>query len=202
MAKLDFNPDGYQYDQGLKAIKLMWVAASQALESRESEVLREIEDYWKHVESGGEPIGEWDGPDRLWDHADELRLEMLALTEAGAELNRATAIAIYHHWERHVPNESKERNRNHRTLTSALKKADIDVHSDLDALYYATNFLKHGNQTWLQKLEVKFSAKFPNLRNIEPNFPAWWSKLSLDKLHVEWFFEIAKASKRPFFLEL
>ena len=197
MAKLDFNPQAYQFEQGLKAIGLMLVAARQALESQQAEARREIAEYRNHVDSGGEPIGEWDGAQRLWDHEDDLRLELLALADALVELNRAATIAIYHHWERHVPNSKNQKFRKHKNLVTDLGQAGIEVHQDIDALRFSANFLKHGNQHWIEKLREGFSKQFPMLALVESSSPVCWGTLNLSEQHVNWFLQIAKASKRP-----
>ena len=197
MAKLDFNPQAYQYGQGLKAIELMWAAARLALFNRQAEVHLEIAEYQHHVDSGGEQIGEWDGPNRLWDHEDELRLELLALDDALTELNRAVTITIYHHWERHIPSNVSEKIRDHKALVMDLNLAGIDVHPAIDALRFSANFLKHGNLHWIAKLRAEFVEHFPLLKLPDNPNPVLWETLSISERHVSWFLEIAKISERP-----
>ena len=201
MVKFGFSIEAYQYEQGLKAIKLMWLAGSQALSGRSKEVLQDITEYDKHLEGGGTPIGEWDGPNLLIDEGGRLRLEFDALELGLAELNRATAISIYHHWERHVPNDAQIKGRKHPALVSDLKRSGIGVHQDIDALQFAGNFLKHGNADWLSRLFESFPDRFPQLGEIKKSNPAWWGTLQISDEHIEWFLEIAHASKRPILFE-
>ena len=196
MVALGFDMKAYQYEQGLKALKLMWVAGSQAITARSKEVLADIAEYERYLEDGGVPIGEWDGEDLLVDQSGYLRLELVALQEALVELNRATVISIYHHWERHVPSDVGETKRQHSKLVADSRSARIGVHADIDALHFAGNFLKHGNLEWLEKLSVRFPHRFPNLAKIKKSIPAWWGTLQVDDEHIEWFFEIATTSKR------
>lgn len=175
----------------------MLIAGRLALDSRQSEVLLEISDYQKRVDAGGKPIGEWDGPHRLWDHEDVLRLEVMALADALSELNRAATIAIYHHWERHVPNSKNRKLRDHSALLFDLGEAGIKVHPDIEALRFSANFLKHGNPRWIEKLHDGFPGEFPALGKVGGDNPVWWGTLDLSDEHVSWFFEIAKTSKRP-----
>jgi hypothetical protein len=202
MAKLDFNPQAYQYDQGLKAIELMWTAARLALSSRQTEVHQEISEYRNYLDSGGEQIGEWDGPYNLWDHEGQLRLELTAVEDAMIELNRSVAITVYHHWERHVPNEGDKKFRDHKALVRELSRADIEVHPAIDALRFSANFLKHGNPDWLTKLQTGFREKFPLLKLPDNPDAISWGTLFISEQHVSWFLEIAKVSKRPIIGEM
>lgn len=175
----------------------MWIAASQTLDIRSQEVADELSEYLRYVDGGGSPIGEWDGPDLLWDQEGLLGLELEAIEQAFIELNRATAISIYHHWERHVPTSASSKKRDHAALASDLLNSGIEVHSDIDALHFAANFLKHGTAVWLTRLFDGFEVRFPELAKIKKSSPAWWGTLNLGNQHIEWFFEIASASKRP-----
>ena len=98
--------EAYSYAEGIKAVRLMFEAAKTTLELQSSEVSEQIAEYEKHLENGGDAIGEWEDGYRLWDQNDVYRLQLMAYEEALIELRIATVISLYHLWERHIPNPS------------------------------------------------------------------------------------------------
>ena len=196
MAKFSFDMEAYSYTQGIKAIQLMFEAAKSTLNAQHFELDDAKIEYDRHLERGGEPIGEWEDGYKLWDQEDVYRLEQLALEEAIAELRVATVIAIYHLWERHIPN-SRSQQRNHERLILDARARSISLHPNINALCYAANYLKHGSEKWLEKLETEHPDRFlPSTKNSK-NWPAAFRKLQLKDTDIEWFIEIASISQRP-----
>ncbi|WP_417616526.1 hypothetical protein [Parasphingorhabdus sp.] len=194
---LIFDMSAYSYIEGLKAIRLMFEAACKALSDQSAKIHRSIDEYQQHLDTGGEPIGEWEDGHRLWDQDDLLRLENLAIAEAGLELRVATTIAIYHHWERSIPCPNGSKNRYHERLVEDAINSGINLHKDVDALCFATNYLKHGTEKWRAKLLDRWPDRFSSRHPKNEHSPSWIRKLHLDNVHVEWFLEIAHQSERP-----
>lgn len=192
-----FDMSAYSYIEGLKAIRLMFEAAGKALSDQSAEVDKSIDEYQQHLDAGGEPIGEWEDGHRLWDQHDVLRLENLAISEAGLELRVATTIAIYHHWERSIPSPNGSSNRPHQRLVKDAIDSEIKLHKDIDALCFATNYFKHGTETWRTKLLDRWPDRFDSSYPKSDDNPPWIRKLYLQNAHIEWFLEIAHQSERP-----
>jgi hypothetical protein len=120
-----------------------------------------------------------------------------ALSNAENELCAATTIAIYHHWERFVPAKNGKLNRNHDELKDDLGHAGVTLHTEIDALQFSANYLKHGTPQWLDRLVENFGDKFPNLvgRKLHREL-TWVRQIQLNAEHIDWFFLMAKESSR------
>jgi hypothetical protein len=193
-----FDFSAYEFQQGLRAIELMWTAAIEALRVQDAEVVRKMNEYNKHLAEGGMPIGEWEDDHLLWDLDGKLQLDRVAISEAQFELHAATTIALYHHWERHVPNPKLTANRDYRSLRCDLSKSGAAMHDDFEALYRSANYLKHGSSKHLLALSNSFAHRFRTLSNVpkEQN-QTWVRKIGLEAEHVNWFIQIVRQSQRP-----
>jgi hypothetical protein len=197
MADLSIDMSAYQYGQGLTAIGLMFEAAKGALLAQQEDINDCITEYRRSVDSGGDPIGEWEDGHRLWDQEDLYRLQQLAIEDAIVELRVATVVAIYHHWERHVPGGETNPKRNMNNLLNDARLHDVPCHGDIDALQYSANYFKHGNDDWRQKLVARWPERFKeNLQWSATNVP-WIRKISISDDDIVWFLELAMHSTRP-----
>lgn len=196
MPKILFDMEAYSYAQGIKAISLMFEAAKTTLNLQHIEIEQAIAEYERHLERGGVPFDKWEDGHKLYDQEDIYRLEQLSIDDAISELRVATVIAIYHLWERHVPNSSGK-NREHKDLIADVSNHSIGLHKDIDALCYCANYLKHGSEKWLKKLENQYPERFPSAKKYAEGWPAAFRKIHLKDTEIEWFIEIALASDRP-----
>lgn len=189
----------YAYAEGLKAIELMYLAARETLRQHFRELDDNTREYHRHLDAGHSPIGLWDDEgERLWEQDQVDRLEQMAAEDALFELRSATGIMIYHHWEKHVPNVSRRKRRNHSELAQDAESAGIPLHADINVLCYVANYLKHGNAGgWLEKLAPMRETRIEPGQSRATN--AHHLRLSDDD--VMWLFEIAKASRRPIIRE-
>lgn len=195
MAKINFDMEAYSYAEGIKAVRLMFEAAKTTLKLQSREVSEHIAEYDRHLDNGGDAIGEWEDGHRLWDQNDVYRLQLMAFEEALVELRVATVISLYHQWERHIPNPSGIK-RNHQQLVGDAQLSVIKLHRDFKALHYAANYFKHGSDHWLTKLHSEFSARFPKPVKEATVWSAAFRKLHLNDNDVDWFIEIAVFSER------
>ncbi|MBL8650240.1 MAG: hypothetical protein JNL35_07530, partial [Sphingopyxis sp.] len=159
-AAISLDMGAYHYAQSLMAIGLMFQAASGSLAQQHAEIEQAKAEYDRHIEAGGEPIGEWEDGYCLWDQEKVYRLEQLAIEDALEELRVATAIAVYHIWERNIPNPLRKKRRTHAQLITDAGLAGVNLHPDIDALCFAANYFKHGTDTWRQKLLEHRSKRF------------------------------------------
>jgi hypothetical protein len=198
MAKLDFDMEAYSYAEGIKAIRLMFEAAKTTLNLQSNEVASDVAEYERHLDNGGDTIGEWEDGHWLWDQHDVYRLQLMAIEEALVELRLATVISLYHLWERHIPNRSGKR-RVHQQLVKDAQSSSTELHRDIDALCYTANYFKHGTDSWRTKLYTEFPERFPKPVKQAQGWSAAFRQLQLNDSDVEWFLEIAECSKREVF---
>ena len=192
-----FSMEAYSYSQGLDAILLMYKTAQGSLQIQHRNIENRKIEYYKAIDAGELPIGEWDEDGScLWDQESIYRLDQLVIEDAHAELRVATAIAIYHHWERSIPNQ-REIHRCHKKLKNDAILNNIELHDDIDALQFVANYLKHGTEKWKIKLQECFPTQFKFSRLEDRQHLAWVRWLHLSDENILWFFEIAKKSKRP-----
>lgn len=198
VADLSFDMAAYHYAEGLKAIGMMYHAAKGTLNEHRIDLGDRTREYRRHTDQGHAPIGEWetDGH-RLWDQEDVYRLEQQTVDDALAELRAAITIAIYHHWERNIPNQSAARFRKHTDLIADAIRENVPLHADVDALCFAANYLKHGNDGgWLEKLAARWPGRFGQHVQGQRSNPSWIRYLTLSDDDVSWLIEIARASER------
>ncbi|NCP50280.1 MAG: hypothetical protein GW850_13960 [Sphingomonadales bacterium] len=191
-----FDMGAYTYSQGIKAIGLMYEAAKNSLLQQRSDLDKSIEQYQSFLDEGGEPIGEWEDGNLLWDQESNYRLEQLTIDDSIIELRAATIITLYHHWEKSIPNDSESPNRRHPKLHKDATKHGINMHHDINSLWYTANYLKHGNDSWRLKLIENWPERWVDGSN-GMHQPAWIRRLSLSDDDIRWFLEIADTSKRP-----
>jgi len=195
--KFLFDMGAYTYSTSLKAIALMFEAAKTSLQMQREEIDQFKKEYETHLLTGGEAIGEWEDGNRLWEQNDLYRLEQLAIDDALIQLRNATTIIIYHLWEKNVPNPRNLRKRDHTALVKDANDVCVPLHTDIDALCFATNYLKHGSTIWLDRILSRWASKFGEAPKFDGERPAWAASLNLKDSHIQWFIEIAQASERP-----
>ena len=196
-AAISLDMGAYHYAQSLMAIGLMFQAASGSLAQQHAEIEQAKAEYDRHIEAGGEPIGEWEDGYCLWDQEKVYRLEQLAIEDALEELRVATAIAVYHIWERNIPNPLRKKRRTHAQLITDAGLAGVNLHPDIDALCFAANYFKHGTDTWRQKLLEHRSKRFRGDALTKDWDAEWVRRLHITDGDVKWFLELAKVSQRP-----
>ena len=193
---LAFDMGAYAYSAAMTAIGLMYEAARNALENEHQNLEIAKEDYLHRLEQGGDPIGEWEDGHKLWDQEDKYRLDQLALEDALDELRVTSVIAIYHAWERHMPN-SDGRQRGFDGLIADAQKSDVSVHPDIGALRAAANYFKHGGNHWRQLLIAGWPDRFTEKAFTGNRTENWVRGLYIKEADFWWFLDIAKTSQRP-----
>jgi len=196
MVQLGIDVSAFEFHQGVRAIELMWVAGCLVLDQQAREATEHLSEFQRLSETDRLPDAALRSEEDSFDEGDRIRLELMAIEEARIELNNATVISLYHHWERFVPSDEPTQIRSHRKLLKDARSAQIGLHSEIGALVSSANYLKHGNPKRLAELEASFAARFPSLR-YDIDAPAWLRRLKLTDDHVQWMFEIVKASQRP-----
>ena len=196
-SRIFFDSSAYSYSQGLLALGLMFEAARNALTAQNMDLASKIKDYQASIDDGGDPIGEWDADGhRIWEQDQLFRFDQLAITDALEELKSATVIAIYHHWERHMPGEENKKRRVYEDLKSSADKHSIPLHENIRALYLCGVYLKHGNEEKRAELVKHWPDRFRTPRQTKEPV-AWYRNLKFGSDEIEWFLEIARCSQRP-----
>ena len=187
-----FDMGAYQYDEGLKAIRLMYNAALTTLDSQYADVINQKSAYYKHLQQGGEPIEELDEEGYvIWDQDGLYRLELLAIDEAKSELRRATALALYHHWEKTL-NRKKGRG----DLAAFADEKSLPRSDDIECLRHVANYIKHGGNEKISILAQDYPDMFGPTPQYRDDDPLWVNRLYLDDDHISRFFDIVGESKR------
>lgn len=191
---LKFSVHGYRFHEGVKALEEAFNSASDTLETKLAAKQRELDDYVKHIEQGGKPIGEWDDEgNRLWEQDDLLTIHIETASEAVMALRKSTAIALYHHWERTVRKAAAHTGRNHGALLAAAEREGIKVDPMLEAVRCLVNLLKHDNEDWAEKLRVLWPDILSGF-NGKSNFSDWYQAVQMTREQVNQVFGIIKAS--------
>lgn len=187
----------YAYSQSVIAVGLMYEAAKGSLAQQPADLENAKDEYLRHLDSGGEPIGEWEDGFKLWDQEDKYRLEQLALDDALDELRVATAVAIYHLWERSIPKPNGTVRRQHTELIADAAQSGAATHPDIDALCFAANYFKHGNDRWRARLLERWPERFCGHSHFGESTENWLRQVRLTDDNIWWFLDLAKASQRP-----
>lgn len=191
-----FDMGAYAYSATMNAIGSMYEAARNALENQHQNLEVAKEDYQRLLDQGGEPIGEWEDGHKLWDQEDKYRLDQLALEDALDELRATSVIAVYHAWERHMPNPDG-RQRGFDGLISDARKSDVAIDPNIGALRAAANYFKHGGNHWRKQLVDGWPDRFSEKAFTVHRTENWVRGLHLKEADIWWLLDIAKASQRP-----
>lgn len=180
MVRLNFNPLGYIYQDGIRNLRRMFDAASEGLNRHLQAAYDEVDQYDRDVKAGAPEQIERDEETGqvIFDHRDGLTYQTVTAEEAKNALNKSIAITAFHHWERSARDWTKTpQSKNFFKLRAAVTAKGFHVSPDLVIVYLLANLLKHGN--------AKHGAK---LREMRPDF--FRRKFDRSNANVEWFDEI------------
>lgn len=182
MAQLTFDFRHYTFEHGLRMLEKGYTAARDALLAEIERTEADALAYEKHVEDGGERIGEWEDGYRLWEQDQVYSAQIDDVHRALYEVRKAFVIALYHHWERSAT-AWKGEYASHEELEAYCASQGFGPSPDLDAVRHLTNHLKHGPHSrtdWLGKMRADYPTFMP--RPTGPLFANIFG-LSDDDLH-------------------
>lgn len=152
--------------------------------------------YAKHLEEGGEWIGERDEDGyRLWDQEQILDMQIEANNEALLALRKAFVIALYHYWERAIRvTVGGDDRADHAKLVTLAAAKGIVVRPELDAIRDLANLLKHDNARWGNALLQSWSGLFAPGFQPRPGRTDWYDSVRITDDDVVRAFEAVVAS--------
>lgn len=195
MAKLNFNPQGYVFQDGLSRIRQSYESASAAVYADLERAKEEAVAYQQELDEGGEWKGERDDEGYvLWDHSTVLEMNIGNAREALLALETAFLVIAYHHWERSALIWTGLIQETHDKLAAKVIALGYPIDPRLGELRDLANTIKHNNDKWGEKL----LAHRPDLLTISSKNPKWktnwYAKLNLSQKTVDEFFAIVARS--------
>jgi len=160
-ADLRHDFEGSRFRDGVDRLDKAFSLALRSLLDEEQNLRSQLEAYQAHVKGGGERIGEWD-PDEgysLWEHDDDLSMEIEDAEESQKDLRKAYMLAIYHHWERAAQRwTGSGPHAKFKTLVLKTQEAGYSIDEGLVGLRDLVNALKHNNATWGNALKQSWPS--------------------------------------------
>lgn len=160
MAALSFNLSAYAFERGMTALWDSYRAAEEAVASKAEGLRTEFADYERRVAAGDPRQYEYeDDGTPLYEYGQLYEINLEDAEEAVAELRNAFVVAFYHHWERGAQrwgNFEPGAQPKHPSLIAATEKLGIAIPSRLEGVHHLVNLLKHGGQSWGEKLKVSW----------------------------------------------
>jgi hypothetical protein len=194
--KLNFDAQGYWFQEGLKVLRSSFHSAVEALEGGVKNAQSQAAQYSASVDAGGERIGERDEDGHvLWDQEDVLRMRLETCEEALMALRKAFVISVYHHWERWIRAwTGSGHSADHDKLVRRAIEKGLIVHEKLDAVRNLTNVLKHNKGTSGENLWATWSDLFsPDFRPRQRGSD-WYSAVHLRNCHILEILDVAAQS--------
>lgn len=191
MVKLTWNVLGWIYQDGIRSLRETFEAALEGINERMQSAYREIDEYDASVRAGAPPQTEIDENGVVIDdYRDVLIYKTITAEETKSALNKALAIALFHHWERAARGWTKASHGKFITLRNHVLQTGYPIHPKLDDLHLLVNLLKHANaKHGLPLFEQRpdlFREQFtPSRSRIE-----WYDELYVSDQHVAEFIDV------------
>jgi len=194
MTSVQWNFQGYVYQEGISVLNAAYHAAADALQEEWERAREEARAYQEGVASGArEWIGEMEDGHVLWDQEQVLEMEIESKREGQSALRKAFALSIYHHWERGARNWTGNHDRDHNKLVKAVKAMGIKVSPRLVAVKDLANLLKHDNDRRGADLLESWPEVLPDA-NRGKNRTDWYGAVRLSDQHLTEALNIIAAS--------
>jgi hypothetical protein len=195
MAKLDFNMQGYVFQEGVKTLRAGFETAVEALRSARTRAQQDLQAYEAAVAADPTQwIGEEEDGLVLWDQSQVLEMSIADAEEALLALRKAFVIAIYHHWERaalrwtHLTGRTE-----HKHLSAGTVAAGYPVNPTLEAVLHLVNTLKHDSAAKGERLLAAWPEVFPAGFTRTPR-TNWYEAIQLTDAQVQEVCEIVASS--------
>lgn len=195
MVKLNFNPRGYLYQDGLKSLRAAFASASEGIERECRRTYDAIDAHDAAVAKGADPQIERDDNGLIVDdYRDHLIYHSTVAEEARTALNKAFAITIFHQWERAARDWTGKPNGKFVTLCAAVAAKGYPVSPKLAELHVLANLLKHANSKWGVQLQALRTDFFRQSFDASLSKIDWYEEVELSNEHVGELFETVAAS--------
>jgi len=196
MAALNFNMQGYVYQEGVRVLMSAYAAAADALHEEWMRAQEEAQAYLEDVASGErEWIGERDEDGYvIWDQEQVHEMEIESKREAQSALRKAFILSLYHHWERSARTWTGDDRRDHNKLASSVEALGYPISPRLGAVRDLANLLKHDNDKRGAEVMVTWPAVLATGVPKLGRRTDWYEAVRLTDDHVAEAFNIVAAS--------
>lgn len=196
MVALNFNMQGYAFQEGIRVLIAAQETTAEALHEELQRAKENALAYQEDVERGEtEWIGERDEDGHvIWDQELVHDMEIESKVEGQAAVRKAFILALYHHWERSARIWTGSDKRDHDKLVAAVKAQGTPIHPRLDAVRDLANLLKHDNDKWGDAVLLSWPAVFPYGFAKAAGRTNWYDAVRLTDSHLtEAFNTVAKS---------
>lgn len=195
MAKLNWNFVGWIYQDGVTHLRGTFESASEGIKHRAQEAYRAVDEYDVEIAAGApRQVERTEEGDIISDYRDVLLYHTETAEDAMWALNKAFAIAMYHHWERSARDWTLKEHGGFDKLVPAVEKCGYPISPKLATLNCVVNLLKHANP----KDGVALYKERPDLfrRHFDTSSGRfeWYEEVRLTDEHIAEFFDVLAAS--------
>lgn len=196
MAALNFNFEGYVFQEGVRVLINAYEAAAGALDQAWQQARDDRAAYVGGVERGDiEWKGERDEEGyTIWDQEAVHDYEIESKVEAKIALRKAFVLSLYHHWERSARSWTNDDRRDHDKLVPLVERLGYPVSPRLAAVRDLANLLKHDNDKRGDQLLESWPEVLPKVRRHPDRRTDWYEAVQLTEAQLTEAFNIIAAS--------
>jgi hypothetical protein len=195
MAKLSWNVVGWIYQDGITHLRGTFEAATDGINRRAQDAYRAVDEYDAEIEAGApRQVERTDDGDIVSDYRDVLLYHTETAEDAKWALNKAFAVAMFHHWERSARDWTGREHGGFDKLVPAVEARGYPISPKLSTLNRTVNLLKHANPKDGVALYNERPDLFRRSLDTSDEKVEWYEEVRLKDEHVFEFFDVLAAS--------